>query len=243
MGCDAKGTGERVVNNMRNIIINEILIPSLERLYMVDYNIRFKVSERNICARLALHMESKMRKYDIMNQKDLFAGYYTDVEYDKMNDGDLKHYENEQNRPQRMISNLLIHSRGIPRNYLAIEMKRKDNYNKRREDRDRLMSIVSSKPDGSTLKCVYDTLVGAFIIYSPNDVKIEIYENVDGHGMPTDEIRFFFMRTKGTGSLLRSLRSTSASTGYKKVAEQSPISKIVVKNHFLIKKCLLIEAT
>ena len=45
-----------------NIIVNDILIPSLKRLYQVDYdNIRFGVSERNICARLAHHMENIMR--------------------------------------------------------------------------------------------------------------------------------------------------------------------------------------
>lgn len=49
----------------RDIIINDILIPSLKRLYQEDYdNIRFGVSERNICARLAHHMENIMREYD-----------------------------------------------------------------------------------------------------------------------------------------------------------------------------------
>ena len=39
---------------MKDIIVREILIPSLKRLYAVDYeNIRFGVSEWNICARLA----------------------------------------------------------------------------------------------------------------------------------------------------------------------------------------------
>ena len=49
---------------MRDIIVQEILIKSLTRLYEMDYdNIRFGVSERNICARLAHHMENLMRKY------------------------------------------------------------------------------------------------------------------------------------------------------------------------------------
>lgn len=50
---------------VRDIIINEILIPALMLLYEMDYdNIRFGVAERNICARLAFHMENLMRKYD-----------------------------------------------------------------------------------------------------------------------------------------------------------------------------------
>lgn len=55
---------------MRDIIINDILIPSLQRLYKVDYNnILFRVSERNICARLAYHLEVRMRRYDRQNQE------------------------------------------------------------------------------------------------------------------------------------------------------------------------------
>ena len=172
-----------VRQKMRNTIINQILIPSLIQLYDVDYdNIRFGVSERNICARLALHLENKMRLYDEQNGTGYFRYYYADVEYDKMNDGRQKQYETLQHRPKRMISDLLIQSRGYPRNLLAVEMKRKKNYAKRREDRERLMAIVSSQPEDSALQCVYDTLVGAFIIYSPEDVRIELYENVGGYG-------------------------------------------------------------
>jgi len=43
----------------RNRIIYDLLIPSLHKLYEMDYfNIRIGVSERNICARLAHHMET-----------------------------------------------------------------------------------------------------------------------------------------------------------------------------------------
>ena len=46
---------------MRDIIINDILIPSLKRLYQEEYdNIRFGVSERNICVLLAHHMQNMM---------------------------------------------------------------------------------------------------------------------------------------------------------------------------------------
>lgn len=189
---------------MRDIIINDILIPSLQRLYKVDYNnILFRVSERNICARLAYHLEVRMRRYDRQNQESRFAGYYADVEYDKMNGGNLKYYENAQHRPKRMISDLLIHSRGVPRNYLAVEMKRKENYIKRREDRERLKSMVSPKPEDSNLQCVYDTLVGAFIIYSPNDVKIEIYESANGQGEKADELLFDYVPNRSEPLVLR----------------------------------------
>ena len=67
---------------MRDIIINDILIPSIKQLYQEDYdNIRFGVSERNNCARLAHHMENIMRKYDRSNNNYYFCNYYADVEY------------------------------------------------------------------------------------------------------------------------------------------------------------------
>ena len=58
----------------RDIIIHDILIPSLKRLYQRDYdNIRFGVSERNICARLAHHMENIMReRVRLLKQQLLF---------------------------------------------------------------------------------------------------------------------------------------------------------------------------
>lgn len=112
---------------MRDIIINDILVPSLKRLYLVDYdNIRFGVSERNICARLAYHMENIMREYDSSPHTiKYFNGYFADVEYNRMGNGNLKQYENSEKRPQYMVSDLFIQSRGYEPNYLAVEMKRK----------------------------------------------------------------------------------------------------------------------
>ena len=112
-------------SNLRDIIINEIMIPALMVLYRVDYdNINDGVSERNICARLALHMENIMRRYDRAHNTEIFKGYYADVEYDKMNHREQKFYENYLHERKRMVSDLLIQSRGEKRNLLAIEMKR-----------------------------------------------------------------------------------------------------------------------
>lgn len=171
----------------RNIIIYDILIPSLKRLYQVDYdNIRFGVSERNICARLAHHMENIMREYDESHSTMYFHNYYADVEYNRMGNGDLKQYENSEKRPQYMISDLLIQSRGYERNYLAVEMKRKGNYRNANDDRERLASMVSPAPLGMHDRCVHDTIVGAFIVYDPNGVNIQLFENVNGEGQKTD---------------------------------------------------------
>lgn len=174
---------------MREIIINDILVPSLKRLYQVDYdNIRFGVSERNICARLAHHMENIMREYDSSHDTYYFNGYFADVEYNRMGNGDLKQYENSEKRPQYMVSDLLIQSRGYEPNYLAVEMKRKGNYRNANDDRERLASMVSPAPLGMHDRCVHDTMVGAFIVYNENEVSIQLFENVNGKGQETDMI-------------------------------------------------------
>lgn len=150
-------------------------------------NIRFGVSERNICARLAFHMENLMRS---CSHYDLFEGYYADVEYNRMGNGDLKRYENSEHLPQYMVSDLLIQSRGEPRNLLAVEMKRKSNYVNRDKDRERLEALVSPVPVHNTLQCVYGTVVGAFIIYSTEMVIVEFYENINGRGILTGTMEF-----------------------------------------------------
>lgn len=169
---------------MKDLIMNQILIPSLCRLYQEDYdNIRWQVSERNICARLAHHMENKMREYDNNNNSHNFDYYYVDVEYNRMGNGDLKLYENSEKMPQYMVSDLLIQSRGIAPNLLAVEMKRKGNYKHVKEDKERLKSLVSSMPQNEY--CVHDTLLGAFIVYSINEVSIDLFEDDNGQGILT----------------------------------------------------------
>lgn len=75
-------------NRERDIIVSHILIPALQRLYEKDYfNIRIGVSERNICARLAHHMEI------IMHENNDYREYFADVEYNRKNDGTIKHSE------------------------------------------------------------------------------------------------------------------------------------------------------
>lgn len=171
---------------MRDIIINDILVPSLKRLYQVDYdNIRFGVSERNICARLAHHMENIMREYDESHSTMYFHNYYADVEYNRMGNGDQKQYENSEHCPKYMVSDLLIQSRGYEQNYLAVEMKRKGNYRNANDERERLASMVSPAPLGMHDRCVHDTIVGAFIVYDENEVSIQLFENVNGKGKNT----------------------------------------------------------
>lgn len=169
---------------MRKFVIYEILIPSLQQLYEKDYfNIRNGVSERNICARLAHHMEI------IMDRSNHFNGYFADVEYNRKNDGTIKHSEGYKKVSLTMVSDLIVHKRNADNNLLAVEMKRWNNYDKRKEDRDRLKSVVSSIEEGKD-DCVYDTTVGAFIIYSAGKVLVEFYGKVNGKGDWIGEMEF-----------------------------------------------------
>lgn len=161
---------------MKEIILNQILIPSLQRLYQVDYdNIRFDVSERNICARLAHHMENIMREYDQVHKSDLFGNYFSDVEYNRMGNGDLKHYENCLKCPKYMVSDLLIQSRDFEQNYLALEMNKKGKMQNADNDRNRLKSLVSPSSPNSRSDCVHDTLLGAFIVFDKEGIQMELY--------------------------------------------------------------------
>ena len=173
-----------VNQTVRNNIIDGFLIPSLQRLYEKDYfNIRIGVSERNICARLAHHMET------IMHEKDNFRDYFADVEYNRKNDGTIKHSEGYKKVSLLLVSDLIVHKRNADNNLLAVEMKRWNNYDKRKVDRDRLKSVVSSPEEGKD-DCVYDTTLGAFIIYSAGKVLVEFYGKVNGKGDWIGEMEF-----------------------------------------------------
>ena len=163
---------------MKDIILHDILIPSLKRLYQEDYNnIKYGVSERNICARLAHHMENIMREYDNHHYPSQFQDYYADVEYNRMGNGDMKFYEDSQKRPRYMVSDLLIQSRGYEGNLLAVELKKKGAAKDAiAKDRERLTSLVTPGSLSQLTGCVHDTLLGAFIVYSVDGVDMELFE-------------------------------------------------------------------
>lgn len=172
-------------------LIEQILIQSLKRLYEIDEpNIKYEASERNICARLAHHMENIMREYDQQNNSHYFQNYYVDVEYNRMGFGDLKHFEDYKHVSHYMVSDLLIHSRGYERNLLAVEMKKPRNRKTVEEDKKRLRSLVTPPSDESPLDCVHGTMLGAFIVYSIKGVDMELFYYSDEDGeVKTEQLR------------------------------------------------------
>ena len=164
-------------------LVEQFLVQSLQRLYEIDEtNIKYEVSERNICARLAHHMENIMREYDRQNNSHCFQNYYVDVEYNRMGFGDLKHFEDYKHVSHYMVSDLLIQSRGYDRNLLAVEMKKPRNRKTVEEDKKRLKSLVTPPSDESPLDCVHGTMLGAFIVYSIKGVEMELFYYSDEDG-------------------------------------------------------------
>lgn len=172
-------------------LVEQILVQSLQRLYEIDEpNIKYEVSERNVCARLAHHMENVMREYDQQNNSYYFQNYYVDVEYNRMGFGDLKHFEDYKHVSHYMVSDLLIHSRGYERNLLAVEMKKPRNRKTVEEDKKRLRSLVTPPSDESPLDCVHGTMLGAFIVYSIKGVEMELFYYSDEDGeVKTEQLR------------------------------------------------------
>lgn len=158
------------------LVVEKVLMKSLEKLYREDFdNIKFGVSERNICARLAHHMENVLREWNDSYYRSIFEKYYVDVEYNRMGNGDLKHYENSEHRPRYMVSDLLIQRRAYGGNLLAIEMKRKGNKKNVDKDKERLASLVCPSTSENRDDCVHDTLLGAFIVYCLKGADIELF--------------------------------------------------------------------
>ena len=175
-------------------VLKDILIPSLRRLYGEDYeNILFGVSERNICARLAFHIETIMREYDKDKEfaQKQFVGYHADVEYNRMGYGDLKYYLNNRDQLKYMVSDLLVQKRGYGGNLLAIEMKRKGNYRNVKEDRDRLRSLATHS-DNYDERCIRNTTIGTYIVYSAEGVDVELYEDKGTGGKMTQRLHCYY---------------------------------------------------
>ncbi len=119
-------------------------------------NIAGGTSEQNLCCRLAMIMENKMKEKGIQ-------GYYADTEYNRMTYDKVKKIWVE-NQQKKIYSDLIVHSRGeIPDedNLIAIEMKKSTRpYLKRESDKHRLKSMTKH---GTSLEYVCGYKIGFYI--------------------------------------------------------------------------------
>lgn len=170
----------------RNILLN-MLRRAINILYETDYeNIKLDVTEQNICARLAHHLENLMREYDNSHTRKMFKNYYVDVEYNRMVDLNWKKHKKSIIYPsgikETIICDLLVHSRGKVKkqeNLLALEMKKTKNEDSVDSDQYRLMCLILPAPNDSQCKSMYNTLLGVFLEYNENECNMICYEYFD----------------------------------------------------------------
>lgn len=168
---------------MKKILLG-ILYKAIHFLYTSDKrNLTLEVSERNICARLAFHIENLMRLYDRKNGKEIFKNYFVDVEYNRMESIDGKPIKKsiiyQDNVCETIVCDLLVHSRGINKerdNLLALEMKRTYNKDSIESDNKRLIRLISPPPEKEKNQTMYNTLLGVFLTCDKASCVITVYE-------------------------------------------------------------------
>lgn len=129
--------------NSKNL--NKIIVPALDDFFKKEVSsILDDVSERNLCARLAMHFERHMQAIGL-------NGYYADPEYNRKQEGRVKTILSGNMEVIQITCDLIIHSRGeIPAkdNLIAIEMaKANKSPVDDQSDRHRLMALTKSSYD------------------------------------------------------------------------------------------------
>ena len=142
------------------------------------------VSERCLCGSFMIILRNALDNSE-------FKQYFTDIEYNRNFDGEIKTIIDDKAVVTNITCDLIIHSRGQIQNQdnlIAIEMKR-DNHKESEKNKDRIRLKALTKPtndtntysaDGRTLPqhvCGY--IVGVFYEISiPNrNISIEYYQN------------------------------------------------------------------
>jgi hypothetical protein len=119
---------------------------SVNSFFAIDIkNIEDDVAERNLCARLAIHLTPKLFEYNI-------KGYFADPEYNRKQGGDVKTILDEEESVIRIQCDLIVHSRGVFKgkdNLIAIEMKKSTRQEAEKiSDRKRLRAMTKDSYDG-----------------------------------------------------------------------------------------------
>lgn len=150
------------MNEIRSIVLS-ILRSSIVDVYSLDsINLNDGVSEWNICARLAMYMEKRMRDYDFLYRTELFKDYYVDVEYNRSYGGNPKVVGGNKVRVD-----LIVHSREETKpNYLVLEMKKPKNPKKRIDDERELNRMVRPREKEAVDYYNCGSFVGVFMDYN-----------------------------------------------------------------------------
>lgn len=102
--------------------------------------IKTGIAERTLCGNLIIIAHNLLAKYNL-------KGYYSDVEFNWMQDGKVKTMINENMEYININCDLIVHSRGekAPDNLLALEMKKSDaSISDKQSDKNRLIALTKS---------------------------------------------------------------------------------------------------
>ena len=136
-------------------------------------NIAGGTSERNLCCRLAMTIENKMKENGIQ-------GYYADTEYNRMTYDKIKKVW-IGGSPTTVVCDLVVHSRGeVPDkdNLIAIEMKKSSSshHKKIEQDKSRLRSMTECTECRTSPGHVCGYQIGFFIEIDPQQHAYKIEE-------------------------------------------------------------------
>jgi hypothetical protein len=159
------------MNQIRKIVL-WLLHNSFEDVYSIDgVNLNDGVSEWNICTRVAMYMENRMRAYDFLNRTSIFKDYYVDVEYNRSYGGNPKIVDGHKVRVD-----LIVQTREKTKpNYLVLEMKKPDNPEKRVDDERELNRMVRPRQEGTPDFYNCGSYVGIFVDYNKDDYWGKVY--------------------------------------------------------------------
>lgn len=175
------------LNKMKGVKVIEFFETSIREFANTEStNILNGISERNLCGRLALILETNKNNYNLNE-------YYADTEYNRKQNGRIKTILNDNMEEITINCDLIFHSRGesITRdNLIAIEMKKSERpEHEKISDRNRLRAMTKASynnniwsNDGTTHPehvCGYE--LGTFVELNKGErtIKIEYFQNGD----------------------------------------------------------------
>lgn len=176
--------------------LRKIIEPALNDFFSKELSsILADVSERNLCARLAMHFENRMREFGL-------TGYYADPEYNRKQNGLVKTIISGDYEVIQITCDLIVHSRGeIPKkdNLIAIEMAKANKPEADlMSDRNRLIALTKAPTDdiwsmdGKTFPehvCGYVKGLYLIIDRANRQAQLEHYANGET-SKPTEVISF-----------------------------------------------------
>ncbi|MDQ2070484.1 hypothetical protein [Natronospira bacteriovora] len=127
-------------------MLSQVFNEALQAFFEAEaQNILSGVSERNLCARLAMPLQ-------VFANENGYPGYYADPEYNRKQNGRVKTILDDDMQVVTITCDLILHSRGeVMRkdNLIAIEMKKSERPEEEKiSDRSRLRALTKSSFDG-----------------------------------------------------------------------------------------------